>query len=186
MRARVCLIVSTLLATVFVGGGDARAIEITPATPSGNELLPPILEPLTRGYEEPPNPFAAGHRGVDIEVDDGVSVLVAPAAGVVDTGVVVGNRYVTIERGTSQRITLSYVSASLVLDGETVAAGDPVARGGTGHDGTTTPTHVHLSVRLADITDPSGWRYVDPMPYLRRYLRRVRAPIAHAVPDPFS
>jgi len=171
-----------------VTGDASRPVLVSvlePSTPAADELLPPILEPLTRGYEEPPTPFSAGHRGVDIEVEDGVSELRAPIGGVVDTAVVVGNRFVTIERNATLRVTLSYLSAALVLDGATVTAGEPVARAGTGHPESTGRAHVHLSVRVADVLDPSGWRYVDPMPYLRRYLRRVREPIAHAVADPF-
>lgn len=185
VAATVVLVVAGMHPVARHGPASARMSVLTPSAPAANELLPPILEPLTRRYEEPPTPFAAGHRGVDIEVDAGVSELRAPIGGVVDTAVVVGNRFVTIERNATIRVTMSYLSAALVLDGATVSAGEVVARAGVGHPESTAAEHVHVSVRVADVLDPSGWRYVDPMPYLRRYLRRVRAPIAHAVADPF-
>lgn len=175
------MILAVLLtaATQPASAATGEDLELLPP-PAPNELAPPILEPVTRPYLEPPNVYSAGHRGVDLEVVNGVSLLEAPIAGVVDTGVVVDNRYVTIERS-QMRVTLSYVSAALVLDGATVQAGEPVARAGPGHPGQT-PTHVHLSVRIADLLAENGWRYVDPMPYLRRYLRRIRTPVAHAEP----
>lgn len=160
-------------------GASGEDITLLPP-PAPDELLPPTLSPVTRAYQEPPNVYSAGHRGVDLKVENGITVLTAPVGGTVDTGVVVDNRYISIEQS-QLRVTLSYVAAALVLDGTSVRAGAAVARAGAGHPGQT-PVHVHLSVRIPDLLADGGWRYVDPMPYLRRYLRRVRTPVAHALP----
>jgi len=149
------------------------------APPQPNELLPPHLDLLLRRFEQPPAPWAAGHRGVDIAVIPGSTRLRAPAAGRLTTGVTVGNRWVTIEVPTgSLRVTLSYLETVLVAHNTQVRAGEVVAIAGLGHgDGAVEGHHVHLSTRVPDVTDPSGWRYVDPMPPMRRYLRRVRGSV---------
>lgn len=147
--------------------------------PQSGEILPPLLAVALRRFEPPPTPFAAGHRGIDLSVTPGQTELVAAIDGRLSTGVTVGNRYVTIESmDGSLRVTLSYLTEVLVANGTKVTAGDLVAVAGTGHgEGPVTEPHTHLSVRRPEITDPSGWAYVDPMPYMRRYLRRVRGPV---------
>jgi murein DD-endopeptidase MepM/ murein hydrolase activator NlpD len=175
--------IAFLASVALVGPASAvdEHVHVPQQPPQTDELLPPILSPLHRPFDAPPNPFAAGHRGVDLEVAPGVSELAAPISGQLTTGVVSGNRYVTIER-TGMRVTLSYLSASLVLNGAQVTAGEPVARAGTGHPESSGPSHTHFSLRIPAVTDPSGWVYVDPMPYFRRYLRRVRSAVTVAEP----
>lgn len=172
---------------VLVAGALAPTQPASAKTPAGiptsppapGEAIPPIKSVLLRPFEAPTTPWGAGHRGVDLEVEPGTSWLQAPIDGTLTTGVTVGNRYATIEtQNASMRMTLSYLSSVAVANNSQVKAGDLIAVAGVGHgDGHLADPHVHFSARLPDLTDPSGWRYVDPMPYVRRYLRRVRGPV---------
>jgi murein DD-endopeptidase MepM/ murein hydrolase activator NlpD len=119
----------------------------------------PVVGAIVHGYDPPETPFGAGHRGIDIAAEVGTTV-VAPASGVVSfAGKVGGQRFVTIDHGSQILSTSSYVSEILVHKGDAVSAGSPIALSGTGHPGSTLPTHLHFGIRV------SG-EYVDPMTFL--------------------
>lgn len=118
----------------------------------------PVVGPVVRGFDPPDSPYGSGHRGIDIAVASG-AVVVAPASGVVTfSGPVGGRLFLTIDHGGGLESTSSWLSALLVRRGQTVAAGEPVARSGTGHTGALVP-HLHFGVRLDDV-------YVDPLDHL--------------------
>jgi murein DD-endopeptidase MepM/ murein hydrolase activator NlpD len=119
----------------------------------------PVIGPVVRGFDPPDSPYGSGHRGIDIAAPIGTTV-VAPAAGVVTfAGAVAGRLYVTIDHGGGLLSTCSFLSATLVRKGDTVAEGQPIASSGPGHPGDLDPD-LHLGVRLAG-------QYVDPLDYLR-------------------
>lgn len=91
---------------------------------------PPRPEVL-RGWEPPPGPYAAGHRGVDLAAPPGAPVL-APAAGTVSFAGPVGGRGVLVLTLTGTglpplRTTYGPVEP-LLRPGAAVAPGDVVAR----------------------------------------------------------
>lgn len=105
--------------------------------------------PVTQPFA-PDGPYA-GHWGVDVAVDEG-SLVESPLDGVVSfAGSVVGVRTVTVRQG-AFRVSLSYLAAIDVADGQEVRRGDPVGRAGAPHG---TPG-VHIGVRRGD-------NYVDPV-----------------------
>lgn len=118
----------------------------------------PVVGPVTRAFDPPDSPYGAGHRGIDIAA--GVRTLVrAPAPGKVTfAGPVGGRLFVTLNHGGGLESTYSWLDALLVRKGDVVRSGDPLARTGTGHTGSTVP-HLHLGARLHGV-------YVDPLTYL--------------------
>jgi murein DD-endopeptidase MepM/ murein hydrolase activator NlpD len=118
----------------------------------------PVLGPVINAYDPPDTPFGAGHRGIDIAVPFGTTILAPEAATVSFAGKVGGYLFVTLDHGAGLESTYSWVSAIFVHKGDVVARGQPIAASGTGHPGSSVP-HLHLGVKLADV-------YQDPVDYL--------------------
>ena len=140
-----------LLVLLLQPGASARAVAPIEkwSAPAGH---PPVL---ARGYEPPPTPYAAGHRGVDLAATDGQPLL-APADGVVSfAGPVAGRGVISIRVDRDTVLSLEPVETSLT-------EGDPVQRGrtiGTIRNGHCASTCVHLGVRV-------DGAYVNPMRFL--------------------
>ncbi|MFB6440469.1 murein hydrolase activator EnvC family protein [Streptomyces sp. NPDC056411] len=85
---------------------------------------------VLRGWEPPPSPWAAGHRGVDLASSAGQTVRAATPGRVVFTGTVAGRGVLTIEIADSGRpplhTTYEPVRAT-ARKGQRVTAGQPVA-----------------------------------------------------------
>ncbi|GAA2351971.1 murein hydrolase activator EnvC family protein [Streptomyces cuspidosporus] len=122
---------------------------------------------VLRGWEPPPAPWAAGHRGVDLAARPGPTVRAAAACGVSFAGPVAGRGVLTIELpGTGRpplRTTYEPVRA-LVAEGERVRAGQVVGTVAAG------PSHcpsgcLHWGLR-------SGDRYLDPLSLLDPWMLR--------------
>ncbi len=96
----------------------------------------------------------AGHWGIDFDVPSGTAVRAADAGVVTFTGVVVGNRTVTIDHG-GVRTSYSFLTRILTSRGATVGRGQVIAV--SGHHGGR--PSLHFSVRIRDV-------YVDPEPLL--------------------
>ncbi|MFJ7065197.1 murein hydrolase activator EnvC family protein [Streptomyces sp. NPDC101115] len=98
---------------------------------------PPRPEVL-RGWEPPPGPYAAGHRGIDLAAPPGTPVR-APAAGTITfAGPVAGHGVLTLtlpDTGTPPLRTTYGPVDPLVRPGTTVRAGDVIAHvaDGDGH-----------------------------------------------------
>jgi murein DD-endopeptidase MepM/ murein hydrolase activator NlpD len=120
----------------------------------------PVVGPVIRGFEPPPDPFGPGHRGIDIGAPFG-SPLVAAEEGVVAfAGWVGGSLFVSIDHPDGVRSTYSWLSAIEVAAGDHVAREQPIGSTGTGHPEVPTP-HLHFGTRLGD-------SYIDPMLMLER------------------
>lgn len=117
------------------------------------------LPTVTRPFEPPPTPYAAGHRGVDLRGASGDPVLAAGAGVVAFAGMVAGRPVVSVAHADGLRTTYEPVQP-------TVAAGQPVARGsplgtlGTGHAGCPAEACLHWGLRR-------GETYLDPLVLLR-------------------
>ncbi|MFI2514514.1 murein hydrolase activator EnvC family protein [Streptomyces tubercidicus] len=117
---------------------------------------------VVRGWNPPPTPWAAGHRGVDLAASAGAVVRAAAPGQVSFTGTVAGRGVLTIEVSRSGRPPLrtSYEPVrSTVRKGQRVTAGQPVAV--LRHDG---PFHcrepcLHWGLRR-------GKTYLDPLSLL--------------------
>jgi murein DD-endopeptidase MepM/ murein hydrolase activator NlpD len=115
----------------------------------------PVHGDVIRPYEEPANPYSAGHRGIDIAAPFG-TVIRAPAGGTVSfAGPVAGSLFISIDHEGGIRTSYSWVSVISVKKGQLVTAGVPIGRTGQGHPGSDRP-HLHFSARL-------NGTYIDPM-----------------------
>jgi len=140
--------------TPWSPASGVQATLVTPDVPLYRRPLDPPTHVL-RGFDPPPRPWLAGHRGVDLSAADGATVR-SPASGVVTfSGDVAGRGVVTVLHGDGRRSSLEPVTAS-VVEGTRVAAGDPLGTlTGDAHGGVPGGPALHWGVREDD-------RYVDP------------------------
>src|SRR5680860_1298984 len=106
-------------------------------------LTPPIRGEIVRGFQ--PTGRYSGHWGIDIAAFIGQRVVAAADGRVSFSGVVVGNRTVTVDHG-GLRTSYSYLSERRVVEGDRVRRGDVVGIVGM-HDGRPA---LHFSVRIGD------------------------------------
>jgi len=128
--------------------------------------LPPVRPPMgvvTDRFWPPPNPYAAGNRGLDYATVPGATIVASAAGVVVFAGQVGGALHVTVAHPDGLRTSYSFLARLLVTSGQAVEAGQPVGRAGA---------IFHFGVR-----DAAG-HYLDPE---QLFAGRVGA---HLVPGP--
>ena len=126
--------------------------------------------PVTRSFEAPATPYAAGHRGIDIAASTS-SLALAPADGIVHfSGVVVDRPVVSIEHAGGYLSSFEPVESDLRA-GTPVARGQPIGTVVAGH----CPTRcLHFGVRL-------DGEYVSPLLLLGEVERAVLLPMDASV-----
>jgi len=150
---------------VLVGGLASPALAASMPTsdralgsPTGYALPVGGRVTVLRGFEPPPQPWAAGHRGVDLAAVPNGDVL-APGAGIVSfAGRVAGRPLVTITHADGRRSTLEPVAPDVVR-GDHVSEGEVVGTVSP-HGGHCPQTCVHWGVRVGSSDPPT---YVDPL-----------------------
>jgi murein DD-endopeptidase MepM/ murein hydrolase activator NlpD len=143
-----------LLLIVFVAT-PARA-EAPPAPRDGATHAVPLYGELVHPYDAPKDPYAPGHRGVDVAAPSGTAVH-ASADGVVSfAGSVAGNLSVTVDHGHGLKTSYSYLGSITARRTDHLSRGDVVGTVGRGHPDSNLPPHVHLSARRDDV-------YFDPL-----------------------
>lgn len=117
-----CLPAAGATAPAAVAGEVARVVSApVDAEPTG--VWPLVPEPeVVRGFEPPPAPWAAGHRGVDLAGAPGQSVRAALPGTVGFAGSIGGKPVVTVVHG-ARRTTYEPVVADVEV-GQSVAAGE--------------------------------------------------------------
>ena len=134
--------------------------------PAGSWSWPVPPHPIARGYAAPANPYAAGHRGVDISASAG-SLVRAPADGVVHfAGFVVDRPLLSIEQAGGVLSSFEPVQPS-VSAGEVVHRGEVIGVLLAGH--CASPC-LHLGARI-------GGEYVNPLLFLGEVPREVLLPV---------
>ncbi|MFK0230351.1 M23 family metallopeptidase [Streptomyces sp. NPDC090303] len=133
-------------------------------------LLRPVGPPppeIVRGWEPPPGPYAAGHRGIDLAAPPGTPVL-APAAGTVTFAGPVGGRgavSLTLPgTGTPPLRTTFTPVTPLVPPGTRVARGTPIAEVAEGP---------HCRVSCLHWGLLRGKEYLNPLLLTRRAPARL-------------
>jgi murein DD-endopeptidase MepM/ murein hydrolase activator NlpD len=141
------------------------------ASPAVRAAVAPWVAPVdgvlavTRPFELPPGPYAAGHRGVDLGGVPGSAVLAAGDGIVVFAGRVAGRPLVSIDHANGLRTTYEPVAPS-VAAGQRVIRGSPIGALVDGHAGCPRAACLHWGVRR-------GETYLDPMVLLRRMQVRL-------------
>lgn len=134
-----------------------------PVAGPGGRDRPVVL----RGFEPPPLPWSAGHRGVDLAARPGTPVVSATPGRVVFAGPVAGRGVVTVEiTGTGTpplRTTYEPVQPS-VTTGDTVEAGARV--------GTLQPGPFHCPTGCLHWGLLRGDQYLDPLSLMPPQSRR--------------
>jgi murein DD-endopeptidase MepM/ murein hydrolase activator NlpD len=126
---------------------SGQAVAYALPLPDGTAVVHP--------FEAPPQPWAAGHRGVDLTAIVGATVR-APAAGVVAfAGSVAGRGVVTIVHADGLRSSLEPVSATVAV-GDRVDAGAPIGTVSAETSHCAPDACVHWGVRR-------GLDYLDPL-----------------------
>jgi murein DD-endopeptidase MepM/ murein hydrolase activator NlpD len=152
--SRRLLVVLAVLAVVL------GALPPATAAPSALWGLPLSGAPvLTRPFDPPPSPYAAGHRGVDLAGAAGQPVLAAGAGVVVFAGLVAGRPVVSVDHPGGLRTTYEPV-APAVAAGQAVARGSPLGVLVAGHAGCPAAACLHWGLRRGAV-------YLDPLALLR-------------------
>ncbi|WP_330316637.1 M23 family metallopeptidase [Streptomyces platensis] len=119
-----------------VGWRPRGGAPAAPAAPPDEDRSWPVGGPagaqptVVRGWEPPPSPWAAGHRGVDLAASAGAVVRAAAPGRVAYAGTVAGRGVLTLKVSRSGRPPLrtTYEPVrSTVRKGQRVKAGQPVA-----------------------------------------------------------
>ncbi|PKH44197.1 Peptidase family M23 [Nocardioides alpinus] len=155
MRAALGVVRPLLVLTLLLGHGGAAAA--APERPDGVWPLAPEPD-VVRPFEPPPNPYAAGHRGVDLAGSPGQAVLAALPGTVGFAGSIGGKPVVTVRHG-GRRTTYEPVVAT-VERGQEVAAGAVLGRL------TVTDSHCFPAACLhwgLIVGEGSDEEYVDPL-----------------------
>ena len=154
---RTFALLATLLAALAATPAPVGAQATAPALRDGASHAVPLYGTLAREWNAPEDdPFAAGHRGVDVAADPGTPVRASADGTVTFAGSVAGNRTVTVDHGDGVWTTYSFLGTISVPDGAAVRRGDTVGTVGTGHPTAGLPPHVHIAARRSGV-------YFDPI-----------------------
>lgn len=132
-----------------------------PAPSYGWPVSPPQV---VRRFDPPPQPWLAGHRGVDLAAAPAAEVRAAGSGTVIFAGAVAGRGVVSIAHPGGLRTTYEPVTATVAV-GAQVARGDPIGVLDAGHPGCPVTACLHWGLRRDDA-------YLDPLALLG--LGRVR------------
>lgn len=131
--------------------------EVRPLLPESSvgTVAQPAYGLLTSGFGDR---WGSLHTGIDIAAQIGKPIRAVAAGTVVDSGPASGfGMWVVVRHNEGTRTVYGHIDSSMVVIGEQVSAGDPIAR--VGSRGYSTGPHLHLEVWEADGTkvDPAVW-----------------------------
>jgi murein DD-endopeptidase MepM/ murein hydrolase activator NlpD len=187
VKSRVRSVASAIaVAVAILGAGsvpveraDARSERARAGSEHAHWEWPLRPAPVVRGFEAPPTPYAAGHRGIDLAAIAGAAVT-APAAGTVRfVGVVADRPVVTLDHGGGVLSSYEPVSAdvsppSALTVGATIRAGESIGVVATG--GHCDARCLHVGVRI-------DGAYVSPLLFFDRVPRAILLPLSPRSPS---
>jgi murein DD-endopeptidase MepM/ murein hydrolase activator NlpD len=116
----------------------------------------PVVPPrVVRRFDPPPEPWLAGHRGVDLAAGAGVVVRASGDGVVTFAGEVAGKGVVSVTHVGGLRTTYEPVTATVAL-GDRVARGEPIGVLEPGHAGCPAEACLHWGLRRGNL-------YLDPL-----------------------
>ncbi|MEO6887137.1 MAG: M23 family metallopeptidase [Jatrophihabitantaceae bacterium] len=138
------------------------AVTVSPAAPVAARPVsyaPPLPIDVLRGFEPPPQPYAAGHRGVDLASATGTEVQAAAAGTVSFAGPVAGRGVVVIAH--ADGVSTEYEPiAPLVRIGAAIERGQVIGRVRGAHGSCPLGGCLHWGARRAGT-------YFDPLSLLQ-------------------
>jgi murein DD-endopeptidase MepM/ murein hydrolase activator NlpD len=137
-------------------------------------VVAPVPGPVIRGFEAPPSPYAAGHRGVDLAAAPGEEVRAALPGLVTFSGLVAGKGWVTVRHEQAAgglETTYGDLDPRIVAAGDRVKAGQPLGLLDAAAD------HLDWGARL-------DGRYIDPLALLGQWEVHLVREEAGARPPP--
>jgi murein DD-endopeptidase MepM/ murein hydrolase activator NlpD len=151
----------------------AAVVARAPARP------PPFGWPVTpphvvRRFDPPPQPWRAGHRGVDLSAGPSAPVRASGAGTVVYAGIIAGRGVVSVAHPGGFRTTYEPVASALHA-GDAVGAGSVLGTLASGHPGCPTAACLHWGLRQSD-------RYLDPLALLGLGPVRLLPLLPHGPP----
>jgi murein DD-endopeptidase MepM/ murein hydrolase activator NlpD len=150
----------SLLVLIVVTATLAGSPTASAAPPQALWGRPLSGEPVvTRPFDPPPTPYAAGHRGVDLAGTPGRPVVAAGAGVVAFAGLVAGRPVVSVEHAGGLRTTYEPVQPT-VAAGQAVVRGSPLGVLVAGHGGCPVEACLHWGLRRGAV-------YLDPLSLLR-------------------
>ena len=152
---RVAVVVAAVVALV-------RPVPAGADPSSAATYRPPVDAPLVDSFRPPPEPWAAGNRGIDYATTPGSSVAASAAGEVTFAGPVGGTLHVVVLHEDGIRTSYSFLASIAVRRGARVAAGQEVGTAGA---------RLHFGARAGDA-------YLDPA-----RLFGGGPPEVHLVPD---
>lgn len=121
----------------------------------------PVPSPhVVRVFDPPPEPWLAGHRGVDLAVPPGSAVLSAGPGTVVFAGRLAGRGVVSVDHAHGLRTTYEPVEP-VVQAGDELITGQALGTVSAGHPGCPAAACLHWGLRRGDA-------YLDPLALLGR------------------
>jgi murein DD-endopeptidase MepM/ murein hydrolase activator NlpD len=163
MRARFLVLPLLFVAVAYpplpATAGPPGPSEAAPPSATAVWTSPVSGARVTRPFQPPPGPFAAGHRGVDLAGSPWTPVLAAGDGVVVFAGMVAGRPVISIDHAGGLRTTYEPVDAS-VAAGMRVTRGSPIGTLAAGHSGCPVSACLHWGLRR-------GETYLDPLALLR-------------------
>jgi murein DD-endopeptidase MepM/ murein hydrolase activator NlpD len=134
----------------------------TPTTAAGAPVSyrTPVPGAVVRGFEAPPTPYAAGHRGVDLATTPGEAVRTAAPGTVSFAGMVAGRGVVVVLHADGIRTEYEPVSPA-VAAGDTVAAGTVLGSVAGTHGDCAPGGCLHWGARRGEV-------YFDPLTLLNQ------------------
>lgn len=119
---------------------------------------------VLRGFDKPEHKWSAGHRGVDMALRIGGTVVAAESGTVAFVGTVAGTPVISIDHADGIRTTYQPVHAS-VTQGQEVREGQTIGKLGHPVDGT---PGLHWGARIAKDS------YIDPLSLLDMPVIRLK------------
>jgi murein DD-endopeptidase MepM/ murein hydrolase activator NlpD len=153
------------VAVLTTGLGPAAARDVVERR-AGADFRWPVGGPrVVRRFDPPPQPWLAGHRGVDLAAVPGAAVRAAGAGVIVFVGHVAGRGVVSVAHTGGLRTTYEPVAGGDLRAGHRVVAGQEIGVLAAGHAGCPAAACLHWGLRR-------GGDYLDPLILLG--LGRVR------------
>ncbi|WP_315095916.1 M23 family metallopeptidase [uncultured Cellulomonas sp.] len=173
-RVTVTAVVVTALLTLGVVAVASAGSAGPPGPPPAGTYRLPLgsVADVARGFEQPPQPWAAGHRGIDLRALPGADVG-SPVDGVVTyAGAVGGRRVVTVTDAAGRRSSVEPLVPGVRV-GDLVRPGDPLGTLAAQGSHCAPAACLHWGVRV-------GTDYVDPLSLLPGAGPVVLLPLAAA------